>query len=277
MSLILIGILLMFSFTAFIRYIITFSTEYISLFIFSLAFTFMIYAKNYTSFDNALLNIIVPGIIAVSLNFYLSDKIRNKNIQLTAFIISSLTALSVLLSVSGYLLFNLPSAYFLISLFILGFLFLGFIVYYIMSEKKSITFYNITNMLIFTFLLLSFIYLIFLMLFQYESGFLKYIPIIVFILKIEILYYIEKKEVIYKVDKCMNDENSIIKIRASEYSFTEREREIISLILIGMTSKEIAYTLCLSANTVNWHLQNMYKKSSVTNKADFIKIFSENQ
>ncbi len=275
MLLILIGMLAMFSFTLFLRYIITFSTEYISLLLFSLTFIFMIYAKNYAVFDKTLLNIIVPGILAVSLNCYLIDKIRSKKIYYAALIINSIIVLSGFCSVICYIFFQLPFTYFLISLFIFAILFLGIIIYYRLSERDGITFYNITTILIFIFLLLSFIHLTFLMLFHCKSGFLNYIPIIIFIFIIEFLYSFEKKELLYKLDKNKNDDTLLINIRADEYSFTDREKEISYLLLNRKTSKQIAYTLCLSINTVNWHIQNMYKKLSVSNKTDFTNKISQ--
>jgi len=51
-----------------------------------------------------------------------------------------------------------------------------------------------------------------------------------------------------------------------EYSITPREGEIISLLLKGMSHKEIAETLFVSPRTVEAHTYNIYKKCSVKNK-----------
>lgn len=275
MLLILIGMLLMFSFNLFIRYIITFSMEYLSLLFFSLAFIFMIYIKNYTLLDKTLLYIVDPSIIAISLNFYVVNIFRNKKISNIALIINSFIVLNALISVICYIFFKFSFIYFFTSLFISGIIFSGIIIYYFWSEKNDIPFYNITTILIFIFLLLSFIYLIFIMLFNKKAGAIDYIPTIIIILIIEFLYFIEKQELLFRIDKQKNNDSSDLNIRIEKYSFSDREKEIIYLMLSGKTAKEIAYILYLSINTVNWHIQNMYKKASVNNKPDFIKNISQ--
>ena len=53
---------------------------------------------------------------------------------------------------------------------------------------------------------------------------------------------------------------------------TERECEIISLLLKGRTYKMIATELYLSENTIKTHLKNAYSKLNVRNKAELINI-----
>ena len=44
---------------------------------------------------------------------------------------------------------------------------------------------------------------------------------------------------------------------------TDRERQIIDLLLQGMTNKQIAQTLGIAEDTVKKHLQHVYKKLGV--------------
>ena len=49
---------------------------------------------------------------------------------------------------------------------------------------------------------------------------------------------------------------------------TAREAEILRLVALGMTNREIAATLVLSVHTVERHVQNAYRKVDVRNRAD---------
>ena len=44
---------------------------------------------------------------------------------------------------------------------------------------------------------------------------------------------------------------------------TPRELEILQLVLAGKTNKEIAIEICISARTVEFHLENIYTKIGV--------------
>ena len=48
--------------------------------------------------------------------------------------------------------------------------------------------------------------------------------------------------------------------RGRFYTLTSREREVIDLLVRGLTKKQIAYHLCLSPNTVDSHVRKLFKK-----------------
>lgn len=52
----------------------------------------------------------------------------------------------------------------------------------------------------------------------------------------------------------------------SIYKYTDREIELIELMIHGMSNEEISRKLSISSNTVKKHLLNIYKKSGVTNR-----------
>ena len=56
---------------------------------------------------------------------------------------------------------------------------------------------------------------------------------------------------------------------------TERENEIVDLLLNGRTYKMIAEELYLSENTVKTHIKNIYSKLNIKSKSELIKMISE--
>jgi len=60
----------------------------------------------------------------------------------------------------------------------------------------------------------------------------------------------------------------------SEYgeSLTEREKEILQLVATGITNREIAHQLFISANTVKVHLRNVYTKLGAESRTEATMI-----
>jgi len=54
-------------------------------------------------------------------------------------------------------------------------------------------------------------------------------------------------------------------------SFTKREQDIIEYLRKGISYKEIAFKLNISYNTVNSHIKNIYKKSYVNGRNEFLE------
>lgn len=48
--------------------------------------------------------------------------------------------------------------------------------------------------------------------------------------------------------------------------FTEREREVLHLLLLGLNNKEISEELVISNHTTKAHVASIYKKLGVTNR-----------
>jgi len=57
--------------------------------------------------------------------------------------------------------------------------------------------------------------------------------------------------------------------------FTRREQEILDLIGKGLTTKEIANTLCISEKTVETHRSNLFSKFDVKNVVSLLKMAME--
>jgi DNA-binding NarL/FixJ family response regulator len=60
-----------------------------------------------------------------------------------------------------------------------------------------------------------------------------------------------------------------------EYHITEREFSVIQLISKGLTNKEIASELGISANTVNNHVANIYGKTQVRSRIDLLNLLKQ--
>ncbi len=60
-----------------------------------------------------------------------------------------------------------------------------------------------------------------------------------------------------------------------EYHITEREFAVISLIGKGLTNKEMATELGISANTVNNHVANIYSKTKVRSRIDLLNLLKQ--
>lgn len=58
-------------------------------------------------------------------------------------------------------------------------------------------------------------------------------------------------------------------------ALTERERDVLKLVLDGKANKSIANELAISEQTVKIHLQHVYRKLGVHRRVDLLKAFSD--
>lgn len=66
-----------------------------------------------------------------------------------------------------------------------------------------------------------------------------------------------------------------MKFEGSHEILTDREVQVLSLILEGRSSKEVAQSLYLSKRTVDFHLARIYEKLNVTNRLQAIRRAAE--
>ncbi|MBI2785226.1 MAG: response regulator transcription factor [Legionella longbeachae] len=82
------------------------------------------------------------------------------------------------------------------------------------------------------------------------------------------------------VQKCFNHSLNIYSIKLINdriNNLTEREHQIIKLILNGKLNKEIAYELSISISTVEAHRANIMRKMQAKNLAQLIKLYLQAQ
>ncbi|MBL1149420.1 MAG: helix-turn-helix transcriptional regulator [Armatimonadetes bacterium] len=63
--------------------------------------------------------------------------------------------------------------------------------------------------------------------------------------------------------------------RDSRISLSRRETQVLALIARGLSSKQAADDLCISKSTVDYHLENTYRKLGVSNRIQAIRKASE--
>ncbi|MCC6838013.1 MAG: response regulator transcription factor, partial [Bacteroidia bacterium] len=61
--------------------------------------------------------------------------------------------------------------------------------------------------------------------------------------------------------------------RTADYDLTDREHEVLTLLVDGLEYKEIAADMGVSPNTIRNHISNIYKKLHVTSKAQAIRVY----
>lgn len=57
---------------------------------------------------------------------------------------------------------------------------------------------------------------------------------------------------------------------AADYGLSDRETEILNLLVDGLTKHQIAERICLSPHTVDGHIRNIYGKLHVHNRSEVV-------
>lgn len=84
----------------------------------------------------------------------------------------------------------------------------------------------------------------------------------------------------YSVSEIISSDNIQEKLskkenRFDEMGITERENEVINLIIQGKKNKEIEELLFLSSHTVKNHIYNVYKKLGINSRFQLIQLYSK--
>ena len=64
-----------------------------------------------------------------------------------------------------------------------------------------------------------------------------------------------------------------LKASKTDYHFTDREGEVLELMLLGKSHKDISEILDISFHTVNFHIKSIYLKTDVNSKYDLFNLF----
>ena len=63
-------------------------------------------------------------------------------------------------------------------------------------------------------------------------------------------------------------------INTGHSDLTSREQEIFTMLLTGMSPKEIAYTIKISYDTVRFHQKNLYRKLEIQSRSELFAKYS---
>ncbi|PKM94365.1 MAG: helix-turn-helix transcriptional regulator [Firmicutes bacterium HGW-Firmicutes-1] len=88
------------------------------------------------------------------------------------------------------------------------------------------------------------------------------------------------KNHIFLVKFAKMDENEQVKtVQEFKYSdyLTEKESEVVKLLLKGYTYKGVADSLFVTENTMKYHIKNIYQKLNINSKMELIKLFSDKE
>jgi DNA-binding NarL/FixJ family response regulator len=63
---------------------------------------------------------------------------------------------------------------------------------------------------------------------------------------------------------------AVLSVNFSELNLTQREQDIVDLLVQGKSNKEMADQLCLSGDTVKAHLQHIFRKVGVSSRLEAV-------
>ncbi len=83
----------------------------------------------------------------------------------------------------------------------------------------------------------------------------------------------EKNELIFLLNKAKNKPKSVLNL--SNPKLTNRENEVLALIMSGFTNSEIAAKLFVSFETVKSHRKNILEKTGAKNTANLFTYYQQ--
>jgi len=64
----------------------------------------------------------------------------------------------------------------------------------------------------------------------------------------------------------------LLPIFCDAHRLSQREREVLDLLIAGRAPKEIAGELCIAASTVRFHAVSLYKKCAVRSQREMLAL-----
>lgn len=255
----------------FIIFLYSYGYSYISRFFSSFSFT---HTDNWLNFTllNAVFIVFVIGASIIGTNTYVTDlyPIPDKNKILSKRIIYVLTIIFLIIAsfftlISGNLADSMPLALNVIypACSLLAFIHTVIILFYykkITSEHQN----RLVKNFIFAFILqFAFTFIDIFLMNQYDVSF-KFTHLSYLIFALLSFYYIFSLYFNQHIEK--DDEEFNFDKQVSKYDLSEREIDVLKLLLKGHSNFEIAGELYISVNTVKTHIKNIYKKTEVKNR-----------
>ncbi len=107
-----------------------------------------------------------------------------------------------------------------------------------------------------------------------ESTVIEYIYFPLFFITFSII------SAIFSIKFLLEENNEVVEISVSEefmkdFNITERERDIILLIMDGLSNDEIASRLAITPGTVKVYNNKIFQKTEVKNRTSLVKLITE--
>jgi DNA-binding NarL/FixJ family response regulator len=67
-------------------------------------------------------------------------------------------------------------------------------------------------------------------------------------------------------------DRDVLPVFCQTHGLSQREREVLDLLIAGRSPKEIAGELCIAASTVRFHAVGLYKKCSVSGQREMLAL-----
>ncbi len=80
-------------------------------------------------------------------------------------------------------------------------------------------------------------------------------------------------EFTFSIIKEVKRQKSGFNLSKDEYGITQREKEIIELVVNGLTNEQISKKLNISIRTVKVHLSNIFQKLNISNRLELATFF----
>ncbi len=161
-----------------------------------------------------------------------------------------------LISINNYSEFIIEDEWYIITLYLYI-----LIVYLLYNRRKKDTKWYADIRVIFIIVILSTPGLILDGFLTDQGRHLYFTPVFMIGMSFLSLLFLNKYNV--KVQETQYEVCSDLRI---QYAITERENEVIILLLKGYSYNKIADTLCISLSTVRTHVMNIYKKTGVNSR-----------
>ncbi|MCK5811527.1 MAG: helix-turn-helix transcriptional regulator [Clostridiales bacterium] len=261
----------------FIIFIYSYGYTYVSRFFTSFSFAFTENWLNFTLF-NALFLVFVIGVLIIGINTYATNlyPIPNKNKKISKEIIYVLTFVFLIFGsfftiMKEDLVSSLPLVLNVIFPLcsLIAFVHATIIIFYF-KKIKAPSQNRLVKNFITAFILQAPFTFIDIFLFNNYSVSFRFTHISYFLFALLTIYYIFSKHFI-STEKTSIPEYFNQKI--SVYDLSEREVDVLNLLLLGKNNKEIAIDLFISVNTVKTHVKNIYHKVHVNNRLSLSYLF----
>lgn len=183
-----------------------------------------------------------------------------------------ISAVSILLIIFSKTIRNIPYIYVLIFGIMSLTIFYAFLVGYLFKFKYKKADHDKKSLVIWVISIITFIFVVTCDLFSFMTIISSQMASKFHFLPLAYICFCIAHINLFKNDLLYN--KSISTRKLSDFGITNRENEVLNLIIRGYKYIEIADKLCISLSTVKKHITNVYKKTNTSNKVELITLIN---